>query len=174
MSCKVITESHGFYIGYETLSEKEIEQVVFVDPKEAISDLENDQKIYAINGKQLKDCISKSDTSVVYIWGPRCHGSACISILSCQKYCSENNYDLFVVADYYDMEMMEIQNHSKSPIFIANHQYYNKRYCQKLTQLFLKELVGPDFEGQENELGRFLLFDKGEFVNGKQDLFKES
>ncbi len=155
-SCKVITETPGFYVGYERLSEKEIEQVVFVNPQETITDRENDQKIYAINGKQLREFISKSDTSVVYIWAPKCHSSVCISLLSCQKYCSDNNYDLVVVAEYYDMEMMELQNHSKSPIFIANHQYYNKRYCPKLTKLFLKELLGPDFGDQKKEMGRFL------------------
>jgi hypothetical protein len=168
--CMVVNTA-GFYNGYKKLSEQAKKSVVLLDKEATINTLKKDTTVYAINGKQLKDCLSSNDTSLVYLWGPHCGSSSCILISSCQDYCTKRGYTLYVVADYYDMEMMSVQNKANTPLLIANHMYYNKYYANKLNGAFQKDLLnGYSLKG-EQEYNRFLFFQKDSLIYTKTRLF---
>ena len=157
MSSCFITNTPGFYNGYKNLSENEKSQIIFVNKDSSICDL-NERKIYSINASQLKECLSKNDTSIVYKWGAKCSSKNCVLIEYLQRYCDKKGYNLYVVADYYHMEEMKIQNVARYPIFIANHIYYNKYYANSLNKKFIKDLLnGSEIKGEDYY--RYLMFE---------------
>ncbi|MES2513804.1 MAG: hypothetical protein V4580_06640 [Bacteroidota bacterium] len=167
----IIVNTPGFYNGYKKLSDEEKKSVVLLKDDDSISQLKKDTTIYAINGKQLKNCLAANDTSVVYLWGPRCSSVSCILISSCQDYCTQRSYKLYVVADYYDIEMMNAQNKANTPLLIANHIYYNRYYAGKLNSAFTSDLLnGTTLRGRE-QYNRFLFFKGDEFIFSKSNLF---
>ncbi len=169
-SC-VIIETPGFYNGYKKLSEEEKKNIVFVNQDSSICVLQNDYKIYAISGKQLRKCIASNDTSVIYQWGPNCSSSNCILISACQDYCKSKNYKLYVVADYYNMKIMDAQNNSDFPILIANHIYYDKYYAIKLNDLFVYDLLNGQKINKDELYKRFMFFKGSEYIGSKRSLF---
>lgn len=65
----IVTKTSGFYVGYNQLTDIEKQEVEILDKDSGICNLENKAKVYAINGKQLRDCLENNDTSLVYLWG---------------------------------------------------------------------------------------------------------
>ena len=80
------------------------------------------------------------DSLLIYIWAPNCTGKV-VLIASCQDYCYSKDYDLAVVAEYYDMQEMNRQNVADIPILIANHYYYNKHFPRSNTKKLVKDLL---------------------------------
>ena len=169
-SCSII-ETNGFYTGYDNLTEAEKKEIVFVNPDSTICSLQQSLKVYAINGLQLRRCLEKNDTSLIYLWGPNCSSNDCILISACQDYCNAKNYKLYVVADYYDVKQMNAQNESNFPLLIANHKYYHKDYANKLNKLFQKDLLGSNTISREDKYKRFLVFKAKKLIDIKQQLF---
>ena len=170
ISCSII-ETNGFYTGYNKLTETEKKEIVFVKPDSTICSLQQSLKVYAINGLQLRNCLEKNDTSLIYFWGPNCSSNDCILISACQDYCNARNYKLYVVADYYDVKQMNAQNESNFPLLIANHIYYHKDYANKLNKLFLKDLLGSNTISKEDKYKRFLMFKANKLIDIREKLF---
>ncbi len=167
----IITKTNGFYIGYKELTNIERKDVVFVSPDSNICNLKQNYKIYAITGSQLKNCLTKQDTSIVYLWGPNCSSEHCILISACEDYCIKRKYKLFVVANYYDMQQMHAQNESIFPMLIANHIYYSKRYANALNTLFIKDLLSNNKISKDVQYKRFLVFKSDKLIEAKSNLF---
>lgn len=170
LSSCVIVNTPGFYSGYKDLSDTEKEQVVFTQPTEDICDKTNDKKIYAINGKQLLNCMKSNDTSVVYLWSPHCSSDACITMQVAQRYCDKMNYKLYIVAEYYDMDMMGKQHTTPGPLFIANHKHYKANYCGKYVKRFTNDLLNGKTLNKDEKYSRFLFFKGDELVSGRHRL----
>lgn len=158
----------GFYSGYKQLTEEQKRHVIF--QKLNICSLENNNKIHAINATQLKECLKLNKKSLVYTWSPHCYSEVCILIAACQDYCDKNDYELYVVADYYDWETMEGQNVAKKPIFTIDHKYYKTDYANKYQRLFIQDLTDNKQFGK-NEFGRFFIFEKDKLVERRNKLF---
>ncbi len=156
--------------GYDNLSEKEKEQIELTESNFSICDLLNERIIYSINGLQLKECLEKNDTSVVYIWSPNCGSEDCILVSSCQDYCTEHNYSFYVVAEYYDFPIMEGQNASITPMFTINSQYYQTENSKKNKKLFLNDLISANFSMKEYGYGRYLFFKSDQLIIVKDNL----
>ncbi len=173
LSSCIITNTPGFYTGYNRLSDKDKKKIVFVNKDSTISTFVNNEKIYAITGKQLRLCLTKNDSSIVYFWGPNCSSKSCISIAACQNYCTSKNYNLYVVADYYDIQKMQNQNVSNFPMLIANEQYYNKKYANSLNKRFMNDLINGVNLNKEEQYNRFLYFKGDKLIKSKSDMFEE-
>ena len=173
LSSCIITNTPGFYTGYNRLSDNDKKTIVFVDKDSSINNFVNNEKIYAITGKQLRLCLTKNDTSIVYFWGPNCSSKSCISIAACQNYCTSKNYNLYVVADYYDIQKMQNQNVSNFPMLIANEQYYNKKYANSLNKRFTDDLLNGVNLNKEEQYNRFLYFKGDKLIKSKSDMFEE-
>jgi hypothetical protein len=151
----------GLWSGYKKLSEEERSNIIFVSNNENICKLNNENKIFSINANHLLDCLKNSDSSVVYIWGPNCRSDQCISLLAAQEYCDKNNYNLYVVTEYYDFKEIEIHNGTtKFPLYSINHFFYKTDYCQRYVNLFYSDLVKNNEVIREEKYYRFSIFKK--------------
>lgn len=173
MNSCVITNTPGFYNGYKKLSPEEKRKVTLLNSNLKLNSLKNNDRIVAINGRQLREYAMDIDTLVVYHWGPNCSSDVCILISACQEYCKSKNYKLVVISEYYDFEKMELQNTGDLPILIPNHIYYKKYYANSLNNLFYKDLLNGHELINEEKYNRFLFFNKGNFIKSKKDLFSE-
>lgn len=114
--------------------------------------------IYAVNARNLKQCLSPYKESMVYMWSPHCSSDKCYSIAAVQEYADRQGYELFVVMEKYDHEKLSVQRMPKRPIYSIDHNFYDKelkfdRYREK----FIEELTG-----EKNIVASYLFF-----LNGK-------
>lgn len=168
----VITRTPGLYTGYNRLNESDKEDIVFLNKDSNICNLKDHNKIFAVTGKQLRACLKNNDTSIVYIWAPDCHSQSCILVSACQQYCSSKNYNLYVVAEYYSIKKMQIQNVSDFPMLTSNQRYYKIEFVDKLYRHFSADLTDGEILKNENAGYRFLVFKGDRFIKGKSDLFE--
>jgi len=161
----------GWKVDYATLSAEDLKMVVITNPTDDICQLENDKKVYAINAGQLINCLAQTDSALVYEWSANCHSESCISIVACQKYCNENGLKLFVISEYYDAEIMRVQNFADKPIFIPNHFYYNTEKCNKLNSKFFNEVFKGKRPRGEHKYSRFHVFHKSNYASSMSKLF---
>jgi len=142
-SC-IITNTPGFYSGYSKLTEQEKNNIVFTEPDLDISNLQNDGKIYAISGTQLKNCILKEQKSLVYFWDPYCHSQKCYSVDLMQEFCEKNGLAL-----------------KQYPMFSINEKYYKTRYCNRYYTLFVKDLLSNQIYKKDDIYSSFFIFENG-------------
>lgn len=161
-SC-IITNTPGFYSGYSKLTEQEKNNIVFTEPDLDISNLQNDGKIYAISGTQLKNCILKEQKSLVYFWDPYCHSQKCYSVDLMQEFCEKNGLALFVISEYYDSEKMKVDvlKLKQYPMFSINEKYYKTRYCNRYCTLFVKDLLSNQIYKKDDIYSSFFIFENG-------------
>lgn len=161
-SC-IITNTPGFYSGYKKLKPTEQERIHFIPANQIIPD-SNKNLIYAVNAQSVLNSIQKKDTSIIYIWGPRCHSRYCLSLQSVQEECNNRGYNLVVVAEYYDTVRFKHRPQLVNPLISINHKYYKTDYCQKYTRLFTDELrQGKQIPDSCNHY-RYLVFNGNNFI----------
>jgi hypothetical protein len=116
-SC-IIVKTPGFYSGYKKLSPEQKQNIVFLNEhnNKMLCAVDDATKIYAVTAQQLLGCLKDHHSSIVYFWSPNCHSKRCISLGAAEKYCRENNYKLYIVSEYYDMEQLQLQNNTL-PVF---------------------------------------------------------
>lgn len=117
--------------------------------------------VFAVNGKQIRSCLSELSQSIVYIWKPKCTGIACVSPDYIQQFCRQRKISLFIVAEYYDAELMNYQYKTDRPIFGVDCNFYNTAYTQRYMKRFLADLL-PNSKGAET--GSFYLFHKDSLI----------
>ncbi|MDA9066724.1 hypothetical protein N9K26_02860 [Flavobacteriales bacterium] len=113
--------------------------------------------VYALKGSELKTCLADVKKAIVYIWSPFCKSDACLSIGAVQDYCNENGYDLFVVLETYDSEIINVQRSPTRPYFSIDHLYHESNAMDKHWKSFTKELTI-----KSKPIGRYM-----EFIGGK-------
>ena len=161
----------GFNSGYENLSRIEKQRVIFIKEGIGVCEFTNSDSIYIITGKDLRSCLSKNDSSIVYTWSPNCSSSSCISLASFHDYCSKYNYNLYIVSDYFDFKQFDGQRLDSIPVFVANFRFYGSNYCNKYNKKFQEDLVNNQRISKENKYGRFLFFKGDSLVAKKSSLF---
>lgn len=162
----------GFNMGYKKLNDQEKKDIKFIPLDSAIDSYANSKKILSINGKQLKEHIRNNDTSIVYLWGPNCHSSSCIMLFAFENFCSERNYNLYILAEYYDIDQIKAQSSNlEFPVLIANHKYYNHRYANKVRKLFVDDLLGETKLSKDEKYFRYLIFKGNKLIKAQRKLF---
>ncbi|GAB5558200.1 MAG: hypothetical protein SchgKO_24130 [Schleiferiaceae bacterium] len=116
------------------------------------------------NGKELRSILAPNRTSVVYLWSPRCKSDLCYSIRAIEKLAKEKDFDLYVVAEYYDAEKMKEVHPQHHPILGIDVKYYHTDYTSKYLRLFLDDLTLDQFEKQRNAKINFLVFEGNQYV----------
>lgn len=116
------------------------------------------------NGKELRSILAPNRTSVVYLWSPRCKSDLCYSIRAIEELVKERDFDLYVVAEYYDAEKMKEVHPQHHPILGIDVKYYHTDYTSKYLRLFLEDLTLDQFEKQRNEKINFLVFEGYQYV----------
>lgn len=169
LSSCVITRAPGFHSGYERLTSAQQEGIRFVPAGQPIPGATS-RLIYAVEAQSLLRALRDHDTTMVYMWGPRCHSSNCASLQSVQSICDKKGYRLYVVAQYYDMEQINLQPLIEKPLLTVDHRFYKSNYCDKYTRLFTDDLRQGKQLPDSLKYARYYLFGKGHFVRAANAL----
>lgn len=163
LSSCLITNTPGFYSGYDRLPDGDREKVIFTAPDDKISSMTDTGKIYAINGRQLFESLCFSGKALVYIWSPHCHVVNCFSLNLVQNYCHQSSYKLYVIAEYYDFPAIREQRHLSfdDPIFSISEKYYKIKYCNKYFRKFMEDLLYNQAYNKNDIYNNFFVFEQG-------------
>jgi hypothetical protein len=115
---------------------------------------------------ELKKCIIQSQEAVLYIWSPRCKGKHCYSLDLLQAYCNKKKIDLFIVAEYYDLYLMNQKYNIDKPIFGIDTKFYKT----DVTSQYLHKFVFDLTQQHQNYIGKFFRFQDGNFINSIESI----
>ncbi len=160
-SCSINGTLQGYY-SYQSQTEEKAPSLI-QHSKESICELQirDSVAIFAINGVELRDCLLSIENSLVYLWKPKCSSDICISPKFLQKICDNEGLELFIVAEYYDFEMMNFNYQTERPIFGINDRFYKSSLTKIYIQKFFSDLIGQEYSKENNN---FFLFRKGVLV----------
>lgn len=128
----------GLY-GYMNATIKEMPDLIR-KTTEPICDLNYKKStVYRITGKQLQECLNKNDTTIVYVWNPLCKGRKCIPPEIAENIADMHNYDMIVIAEYYDSKKMNEHYELKRPIFAVDCEYYETNYKNLYLRRFMED-----------------------------------
>ena len=125
--------------------------------------------VYITNGNLFRECVTKPDKSLVYIWKPNCRGKYCYSLDLLQKYSTDKGMELFVVAEYYDTEKMNLTYKISKPLVGIDTKYYATNLTSKYLSKFIADLTKGQLTPSEQPYN-FLFFERGKFISSHVDL----
>jgi hypothetical protein len=76
-----------------------------------------------------------------------------------QNRCLQNNIELFVVAEYYDAALMNIDYLLKKPLFGIDVEFYNTNLTEKYLNLFVSGITS-----NQTIEGSFIHFINGKYI----------
>ena len=123
-------------------------------------------KIVIVKGTDLKKCLTKKGNVLLYIWSPKCKSKICFPLEIVENYCTSNNIDLYIVAEYYDLEEMQISRKIKRPIFGIDTKYYKTNLTKKYLSKFLLDM---DVNIKTNN--RYFYFKNGVFLKSYESIY---
>lgn len=153
----------GLYSYYDATYNKN--PGLFVQADAAHCDATNDNKVHLINGRDLKKCLNNANKSLVYIWSPKCSSRVCIPLETVQQYAITHNLELFIAAEYYDIEMMNKIYKTKKPLYGIDTEYYQSNVTKKYLSRFLTDLSVPD-----TITDRYLFFEGKNYSHSQSEL----
>lgn len=161
-SCSISGSFQGLY-GYQKKVTK-IDSNLIQKSKEDICLISTprDPIIYRINGKDLRKCINNTPKALLYIWRPNCSSKICIPLNNLQKICTNNNMELFIVAEYYDYEKMIKKYEINKPIWGIDCKFYKSNLTKKYLQRFINDITESN-ESYENDY--FYYFESGKLIH---------
>ena len=175
----LIFQSGCVVMGYRThfsrdLTPEQQSKVVWGATDDELLSLTNDGRIYAINGKQMKQLVEAQPKAMVYQWSPHCTSENCQPLSAMQSFCDQNGIALFVVADYFHESFSQIHALS-GPLYIADERYYKTSVCPKLEKRFYIDLLGEETYNETKEINwyRYAYFENGRFVKYLEDPYAE-
>jgi hypothetical protein len=157
-SCTIKGSFRGLYSFYAQTKASRPELLSRPAPDSSICEIKNTDtpKVYVINGSVLKECLKSRDKAIVYIWSSRCQSELCYSLNLVQQKCDAKGLELFIVAEYYDDELMNFKYRIEHPILGIDTEYYKTNFTSRYLSRFLRDLAGiTKFEN------RFFYFENG-------------
>jgi hypothetical protein len=164
-SCSI----QGLTNDYGKLSENEIQSIV---PLESFENLSVD-KIYKINGQQLRTELAKHEKSLVYIFKNGCTSDSCKPMYVYENYAKTNGYKLFLIMDGYAnlKETTEERINFSSPLFSIDNEFYESNNRVKYSRYFENDLQGVTTHNKTKEyLGSLYFFNKDQLEKIKHNL----
>lgn len=162
ISCTIKGNFKGLYSYYDSTKSERPELLISLEDSTSVCEMKqtNIPKIYIINGNQLKNCLNLNLKSLIYIWGPKCSSKICVPLEILQHDCYIKGIDLYIVAEYYDTELMELKYDINRPIFGIDIKYYKSSLTSKYLSKFIYDITGK-IEESDN---RFFYFENGLFL----------
>lgn len=168
-SCSVNGGFEGLYSYYSKTKSKNPNLFFKPNNNDSICKIKNNElkyKIIIINGLDLKKCISNNKSSLIYLWSPKCKSKICYPLEIIQTFCNSKNIDLYIVAEYYNLEQMEVNYSISKPIFGIDVNYYKTSLTKKYTKKFL-----DDLKSDSNTLNRYFYFKNGSFIKSYDSMY---
>ena len=88
-----------------------------------------------------------------------------------QQYATNNNYELVVVATYYDLELMTKKYNLKNPLFAIDVEKYKSDFTEKYLKRFLNELLNGQHLNSKDDA--YLFFEEGIFSHSSKAILIE-
>lgn len=158
-SCSINGSFQGLYSYYDKTKSYNPDLLVKPSAVNPLCQLKQGSppRILVVDGVSLKTCINTAEKAVVYIWSPKCKSKNCYPLDLLQQKTNTRNINLFIVAEYYDGELMSLNYKINRPIYGIDIDYYNSNLTSKYLPLFLKDLAASNVPKT-----RFLYFENGE------------
>lgn len=158
--CTIQGSFQGLYSYYSRTKSKDPDLLIKPDAATSICEINKSDspRVYVINGINLKNCVKNQDKALIYIWAPKCKGKFCYSLNSLQSKCNLKDISLFIVAEYYDSELMQRNYQTQKPIFGIAVDYYNSNRTSRYLSKFIYDLTN-----EKDLIGRFIYFENGLF-----------
>lgn len=170
LSCSINGSFQGLYSYHKKTKKSSPYLLVKTNSWDSICSLSKNDvgKIYVINGADLRECLeNKKEDAILYIWGPKCKSPVCYPLNVLQQICDENKLELYIIAEYYDAELMQMDYIIERPIFGIDTEFYKTNLTSKYLSRFLGDLI-PNKDIQE--LNRFYYFKKGKYINSFESI----
>lgn len=168
-SCTINGNFQGLRSYYKDTKEKNPNLFVHLDAEESLCG-ENEKfnnKVVIISADDLKPCLV-NEYSVLYIWGAKCRGGVCKPLNASQHLADSANVELFIIAEYYDSVLMDLNYSIKNPILGIDTKYYRSNWTNKYVSSFFYDLFGKKTKAEEG--GRFILVKENLFFGRYQSL----
>jgi hypothetical protein len=165
VSCQIL----GLTNDYKKLSEVEQQKIVALESFENVSL----DKIYKINGQQLRTELAKHEKSLVYIFKNGCTSEFCKPMYVYENYAKKNGYKLFLIMDGYGNlnETLEQRNNFSTPLFSIDNEFYDSNIRNNYFRYFENDLQGIAIKIKPKEyLGSLYFFNKDKLEKITRDL----
>ena len=168
--CTIKGDFKGLYSYLRDTQNKRPDLFITLDSSDTLNlnSAKENNKIYIINGLQLKKCLRSNNRSIVYFWDLNCKSKICYPLELIQAHCKKNNLSLFVVATYYDAEIMSFNYELDKNILAVDTKYYKSSLVNKYLTKFLKDI---DSKLIYEDLNRYLYFERDTFVNDYRSIY---
>jgi hypothetical protein len=159
-ACSIRGSFQGLYSYYSKTNSQNPQLLVIPDTSTPLCEINKSDmpRIYVIKGSKLKECIITNDKAVVYLWAPKCKSKFCYPLNFLQQRCDLKGVTLYIVAEYYDAELMQINYKISKPISGIDVGYYNSNRTSKYLSKFIYDLTS-----RSDMAGRFIYFEDGVF-----------
>ena len=163
-SCSI----QGLTNDYKKLTPEQQNDIVALESFEKATDL---NKVYKINGSQLREELKKHPKVLVYEFKNGCTSQYCKPLYVYENYAKENNHKLFLVMNGYANLKESTNEVLNVPLYSIDNEYYDKKMRNAYTNYFINDMLGRDLKYKEKEyLGNLFFFENGELVSIKMDL----
>jgi hypothetical protein len=122
----------------------------------------NDSTIVLITGLELNKLLKTVNNAVVYMWSPNCKSRFCPSLDILKRKCNEKQIELFVVAETFDINMLEQKHKTVKTLYGINTQYYKTNFTSWYRPKFIKDM--QEAAEKENTFNRLFYFKNGQFI----------
>ena len=160
VGCSIQGSFQGLHSYYSRTKSKNPDLLVKTDLSASICKIvkPDSPRVYLINGIELKNCLKDQDKAIIYIWSPKCKAKSCYPLNLLQSKCDREKISLFIVAEYYDSDLMQINYQTEKPIFGIDVGHYNSNWTKQYRSRFIHDLTY-----REDLKGRFIYFENGVF-----------
>src|SRR4030095_7181358 len=142
-ACSIKGSFQGLFSYYSKTRSEDPQLLIVPDASTSLCEINNPDtpRILVINGSMLKECIKTNSKAVVYLWAPKCKGKFCYSLNFLQQKCDRKGVTLYIVAEYYDTQLMQINYQLNKPISGIDVAYYNSNKTSKYLSKFIYDLT---------------------------------
>lgn len=112
-------------------------------------------RVLELQGKELYDCLKFQPKALVYTWNMQEDSLKYLPIEKVQQYCDQQGIRLYVVAAYYQGDILSKEYALDYPIIGINTSYYRSNNPIIYHKNFLKDLGIILKEGQKGQLHYF-------------------
>ncbi|HPI54367.1 MAG TPA: hypothetical protein PLU10_06710 [Chitinophagaceae bacterium] len=166
-SCISIHFSTPSSQAYNKLTESQKASIQFDAPN--FCEAKNEDKLYAVNAAQVKQCLKNYEKSIMYFWAPHCHGDHCVPLSFFVNACREKGYHPIIVVEYLAYPEVIEMNNSDVPIFMMDHRYYQVSKTQQCRKPFFDELTHLT-KKQQHSGARYYTFQGDQFQSQVVDI----
>ena len=159
-ACTIKGSFQGLYSYYSRTKSQDPQLLIFPDTSTSLCEISKSDApgILVTNGSRLKECIKTNNKAIVYLWAPKCKSKFCYPLHFLQQKCDTKGITLYVVAEYYDTQLMQINYKINKPICGIDVEYYKSDRTSKYLSKFIYDLTSGS-----HLPGRLIYFEDGVF-----------